>query len=280
MLPLPQEYRVLGIILHSTIICSLNSHIFSNCKGNNPLTAAKIKECTDRLVNRWKSRTFYAGHIEIWTRAVQGSAAVAGNAIGGICHTFLLIDAGPYTYLLERLEEGIRFIELDDNQVVENRLAAQRIYKRVNLNLSSKDIGEWIEEQQKSDYSLIANNCIHFVFQFGRDFRLPGHLFEAGFINFVKTAGATLLLIPALIVRALGLPFIIAWYRFQEARAPPAEGEQAIAYHYTSNNINGQQKADVFDVLTALAGQYAREYIQTTEINDNVIALIVKYCGN
>ena len=113
------------------------------------------------MVRRWKRNDFSIQHVEIWTRAVQGSAAVAGNAIGGVCHTFLFIETGPSTYLLERLEEGVKFIALSEKALQENMIAAQNIYEGDDANINSRDIAQWIEQEQKAKYSLI-NNWIHF----------------------------------------------------------------------------------------------------------------------
>ena len=149
----------------------------------------KIKDDTDKLVARWKSKNFQINHVEIWTRAAQGaSAAVAKAAIGGICHTFLLIETGPATFLLERLVEGVRFIALTDEEIEANKKWAARMYLANNINISCKSIASWIEEKQKSVYSLINNNCIHFAYQFGVHHQFGARLFTNGFMHFLGRA--------------------------------------------------------------------------------------------
>ena len=149
----------------------------------------RIKHTTDQLIARWKNREFTIKHVEIWTRAAQGSsAAVAKAAVGGICHTFLLIETGPSTFLLERLVEGVRFVTLDDETVEQNKKWAKRMYLADDIAISSKDIAKWIEEKQASSYNLLANNCIHFAYQFGVHFKFAAYLFQAGFMHFLGRA--------------------------------------------------------------------------------------------
>jgi hypothetical protein len=111
----------------------------------------------------------------------------AQEPVGGVCHTFMLIEAGIETYLLERLQEGIRFQILteDDDEEVQKRNAF-RMYVSTN-QLSSRDIIRWIERQRQCEYQLLFNNCIHFCYQFGRDFNFRHILFtrslEQFFIN-------------------------------------------------------------------------------------------------
>lgn len=149
----------------------------------------RIKHTTDQLTARWNNKAFEIKHVEIWTRAAQGSsAAVAKAAVGGVCHTFLLIETGPSTFLLERLVEGVRFVSLSDEEVEENKKWAKRMYLANNITISSQDIAKWVEEKQKSLYNLLANNCIHFAYQFGVHFKFSGSLFKSGIVHFFGRA--------------------------------------------------------------------------------------------
>eukprot|EP00486_Rosalina_sp_Unknown_P013169 CAMPEP_0201592130 /NCGR_PEP_ID=MMETSP0190_2-20130828/190108_1 /ASSEMBLY_ACC=CAM_ASM_000263 /TAXON_ID=37353 /ORGANISM="Rosalina sp." /LENGTH=149 /DNA_ID=CAMNT_0048050755 /DNA_START=449 /DNA_END=895 /DNA_ORIENTATION=+ len=116
----------------------------SSSSGADPEIMKRIKHTTDQLIARWKKKEFEVKHVEIWTRAAQGSsAAVAKAAVGGICHTFLLIETGPSTFLLERLVEGVRFVTLTDEAVEENKKWAKRMHLADNMTISSKDIAKW-----------------------------------------------------------------------------------------------------------------------------------------
>ena len=134
--------------------------IHSKSKNNNRKTPAEIKECTDDLLREWKINNFNVRNVEIWSRPDQGcnAVAVAGNVIGGVAHAFLLIETGSYfpepTYLLERRERGVQFIVLSESEIEENKIDAKKIYRAEEANINAKEIAEWIEEQQKYEYSL------------------------------------------------------------------------------------------------------------------------------
>eukprot|EP00484_Ammonia_sp_Unknown_P024114 CAMPEP_0197040954 /NCGR_PEP_ID=MMETSP1384-20130603/17573_1 /TAXON_ID=29189 /ORGANISM="Ammonia sp." /LENGTH=200 /DNA_ID=CAMNT_0042471797 /DNA_START=47 /DNA_END=649 /DNA_ORIENTATION=- len=161
----------------------------SSGSSADPNVVQAIRQTTDNVVQKWSNKEFDIKHVEIWTRAAQGSsAAVAKAAIGGVCHTFLLLEIGPNTYLLERLVEGIRFVLLDDEALESNKRLATRMYLSNDITISSKNIASWVEEKQKSEYELLSNNCIHFAYQFGVHFQFTGKLFQSGFFHFFGRA--------------------------------------------------------------------------------------------
>eukprot|EP00483_Globobulimina_turgida_P012029 UN12051 len=176
------------VLLPVLVVGTAASSISSS--GADPDTIRRVKATTDALITKWCNRDFNIKHVEIWTRAVKGSSAAAGAAIGGIWHTFLLIETGPTTFLLERVQEGIRFVELTDDAVDEHKSLAKRMYLANNVTLSSKLIAEWAKDKQTSPYNLLNNNCIHFAYQFGVHFRFSGFLFNNGFIHFFGRARA------------------------------------------------------------------------------------------
>lgn len=181
--PLNQKKSMKSILVTKFMrICDLNYHLIPS-----EITAKQIKEETSDLVDRWKNNEFKVNHVRIYTRACQGSgAAVARAAVGGICHTFIIIETGPSSFILERLEEGVRFASLNAKEVREHKSGATQMYKEETLSLSSSGIAKWIEEQAAIKYSLLSNNCIHFVWIFGVKFKCKGKLFSGGFIRFCK----------------------------------------------------------------------------------------------
>lgn len=91
------------------------------------------------------------------------SGALDAAALGGFCHTFILIETDSETYILERLLEGIRFSAVAD-AAEEVKNAVCMVYS--SSEISSYAIADWIDLEAKKPYSLTRNNCIHFAYDF------------------------------------------------------------------------------------------------------------------
>ena len=116
------------------------------------------------------------------------SSAAAGGAIGGICHTFIIIETNSDTYILERLVEGVRLSNLGDDLGDTLKLAV--CMKRSRRSISSAELARWVTNQAKQEYGLGSNNCIHFAYAFGQKF-MGGALFCDGFLKFMREAMTT-----------------------------------------------------------------------------------------
>ena len=55
---------------------------------------------------------------------------MANMALGGIAHSIIFIEVGPSTFLLEKLEEGVRFAQLSDDQLEKHEQETTKICER------------------------------------------------------------------------------------------------------------------------------------------------------
>ena len=94
----------------------------------------------------------------------------------GICHAFWILNAGPVDYILDYVQEGIRFEMVENaNQTIKDN---SNIYiscfpAPVSLNISSYALLDWIESETKLNkkYDLNSNHCLNFVDRFGQNFK-------------------------------------------------------------------------------------------------------------
>jgi len=99
-------------------------------------------------------------------------------ALRGIAHTVVVLKSNSICYLLDRVVEGIRLTELEinpqTNTIVEcPKFKPHEMVKLATFNdieLSSPAIADWVEEESKTKYDVIKNNCVWFSFYFYQQF--------------------------------------------------------------------------------------------------------------
>ena len=94
----------------------------------------------------------------------------------GICHAFWILNAGPVDYILDYIQEGIRFEMIENaNQTIKEYpdLYIPCFASPVSLNMSSYALSDWIENETKTNqkYDLNNNHCLNFVDRFGQHFK-------------------------------------------------------------------------------------------------------------
>ena len=111
------------------------------------------------------------------------SSEAEGAAVGGMCHTFIVIETDSDSYILERLLEGVRL----SNVTASLHEVTKDAYKwsHSEVPLSSKAVAKWVLSESNVDYNLFTNNCIHFVKDFGRMFTREDD-FRMNFVEFAK----------------------------------------------------------------------------------------------
>ena len=140
----------------------------------NPEMVEWIKLETDKNIEIWRtgssSKNLKVHELEFWTRGVQGVDSDIGDKL--LVHIFVLIRTESTTHSLERFREGVRFKLLNDPEIAEYTNTERHLLLNQKVNLAAIDIAEWIAAQQKIEYNLMTNNCIHFVFLFAKKFKI------------------------------------------------------------------------------------------------------------
>ena len=143
-------------------------------RDNNPEMVESIKIETDKNIEIWRtessSKNLKVHELEFWTRGVQGVDSDIGDKL--LVHIFVLIRTESTTHSLERFREGVRFKLLNDAQIAEYTNTERHLLLKQKVNLAAIDIAEWIAMQQKIEYNLMTNNCIHFIFLFAKKFKI------------------------------------------------------------------------------------------------------------
>mmetsp|Transcript_13579 Transcript_13579/g.21349 ORF Transcript_13579/g.21349 Transcript_13579/m.21349 type:complete len:207 (+) Transcript_13579:40-660(+) len=150
-----------------------------------------ISDETQRLSQRWMERDFYTKEVKVYTRAVQDSSQLGSGALGGLCHTFIVLETESETYILERIQEGVQFAHFDGD--LSDFTATSVLLTRSKYPISSKSIGIWTQQEALREYGLGTDNCIHFVFNFGLNFGGLGsgniyNCAEGAFVKFANKA--------------------------------------------------------------------------------------------
>jgi len=123
--------------------------------------------------------------IKILVRPISyDGRSLSGSS--GICHAFILAQYDHETYLFERLQQGIRVRLLNGKEL--NAEQRNSIFiGTYQVNLLGRDLVNFVDKKRKLPYSLFSNNCIHFAFQFGKQF-LGRATSVLGFSGFNKCA--------------------------------------------------------------------------------------------
>ena len=106
---------------------------------------------TDNLCRTWEIMNFTLKDIKIYTRAVKGSSAYGAGAVGGICHTFMIIKSESDIYILERLQEGVRLSNIGiDGEEKATKLSVCIVHSKEPI--SSAAVAKFIRQESKNNY--------------------------------------------------------------------------------------------------------------------------------
>eukprot|EP01084_Bolivina_argentea_P092317 166099_1 len=169
---------------------SASSSAHGSC--SDPAIAQQIANVTGNLCDRWIRKDFTIKDVKVYTRRVRGSCAAQGGGhgvIGGFCHTFLIIETDSDSYILERLQEGVKLCNVTNT--LDNDTSLSAIMCESNDKISSKQLALWIKSQSERTYNLATNNCIHFVREFGKIFT-PHKRYNKPYLEFLCEATTTL----------------------------------------------------------------------------------------
>eukprot|EP01084_Bolivina_argentea_P180266 311428_1 len=146
------------------------SNTLSTSSISKASTNQTITQRTNQLVDKWEKRHFLIHKVAIWSKPLKGVVnEILSATLGGIAHSFALIESPSSTFLLDKLEEGVRFKQLTDEQVIEYKKGTTKVCEKDGLKISSTDIAVWITQQQKIGYSRWFN-CNAFAIEFCNKF--------------------------------------------------------------------------------------------------------------
>eukprot|EP01084_Bolivina_argentea_P034664 64183_1 len=154
--------------------------------SSDPTNVQQIATVTKDICTRWMKRDFIIKDVKLYTRPVQASYGGVDGPMGGLCHTYIIIDTGSDSYILERLQEGVRLANV--TSTLTRVVRRSKLWITSTESISSKAVAEWTRKQSLRSYNFLQNNCIHFVQQFGQIFITQNPHFQSNFITFFQKA--------------------------------------------------------------------------------------------
>ena len=148
----------------------------------------RLMKATNAVMEVFKTQDIQFKSAEIFVRKAGSFDDSEDNAqrevhiaLRGIAHTVVVLRSAnsTNTFLLDRVVEGIRLVELkvdkDDNNKIEkcSKFKPEEMLKLStynNIGLSSQNIADWIDMEAKTEYNMLTNSCVHFSFYFHQRF--------------------------------------------------------------------------------------------------------------
>jgi len=153
----------------------------SSCAGPDNETIQATKETTKTNLTRLKATNVVIQRVAIWTSLLEDNT----GATSGCFHTFITFACGLHQYGLEKFQEGISFKAIDYNERIKNA----KCFSQFHVNIKAHELVSFIKKECKKEYSLQKSNCIHFAYEFGKEFIPSSNVFTKGFRCFVTQLG-------------------------------------------------------------------------------------------
>eukprot|EP01083_Nonionella_stella_P070129 187473_1 len=129
-------------------------------------TGAILQELAQNSV-RFESAQIYIRKAGSFDNADKKAQQVH-IALRGIAHTAVILKCNKNKmYLLDRVVEGIRLIELKDMNG--SKFKADQMMKLSSsseIDLCSTQIADWIQSESQRKYDALTNSCVQFAFYF------------------------------------------------------------------------------------------------------------------
>lgn len=141
----------------------------------------KLTKATDKWLTKFRDENLKIKSVELYIRQAGSFDDSEDNAqrdvhisLRGIAHTSVILKAeNELVFLLDRVVEGIRLTELpiDENaQKIQkcNKFKPDEMLKinSYDIDLTSKQIAEFIEEEAKRPYHVLLNSFVQFAMYF------------------------------------------------------------------------------------------------------------------